>query len=266
MSASIFVSHASADREQVERLVTLLEAHRLPCWVSYRDVPVGDNYQEAITRALRASQALVLVFTGSADSSSEVQKELSLASRYKLPVIPLRLEEIEPGDALAYELATHQWVDLFHNWSAGCEKLLLQLAPLLAADEAVGLTPRVPSAELVAAVASRPGIAPAPLFMPPRPAAAAVKVSTSSAKLLRPEALTVSGDLADDYEIMPGPEGHSLGILKFIVVAVTFGLLLSSSLQQGQLTILQLIFWAILVLGCIRLFGAILRALGPNSA
>src|SRR5437660_8409767 len=151
MSASIFVSHASQDRNHVDRLVTFLEAHHLPCWVSFRDVPVGENYQEAITRALRTAKALILVFTRNANSSSEIQKELSLASRYKLMVIPLRIEDVEPSDALAYELTTHQWVDLFHNWSAGCEKLLTQLVAVLSAASAAGLKPRIPSPALAAA-------------------------------------------------------------------------------------------------------------------
>src|SRR5947209_12347941 len=121
MTAGIFVSYASQDRSQVERLITFLEAHHLRCWVSYRDVGVGENYQEAITRAVRAAKVLMVVFTGNANTSSEILKELSLASRYKVLVIPLRMEPVEPGDALAYELATHQWVDMFRNWSAGCE-------------------------------------------------------------------------------------------------------------------------------------------------
>lgn len=261
MSASIFVSHASADRDHVERLVTFLEAHHLSCWVSYRDVPVGENYQEEITRALRAAKALIVVFTQSANASSEVLKELSLASRYKLLVIPLRLEDVEPCDALAYELATHQWVDLFNNWSAGCEKLLAQLANLLADEETAGLKPSAPSPAMVAVIA-RSGMAPAPLFVPPRhpPGAPAAIVSSfvpSSPTL--PELLTPNDTYYD--QLAPDRGGGSFGLLKFLVVAVSFGLLLSNSLQQGQLTNLQLIFWAILVFGCIRLFGAILRAL-----
>ncbi len=61
-----------------------------------------------------------------------------------------------------------------------------------------------------------------------------------------------------------------MGAMQFIVVAVTFGLLLANSLRQGEPSVLQLIFWAILLIGCVRLFGAILRALfeglGPHSA
>src|ERR1700722_13393110 len=98
MSADIFVSFASADQGHAERIITFLEANRFECWVSYRDVSVGENYQESITRALRASKILIVVISRHANQSDEILKELSLASRYKLVIVPLRLERVEPSD------------------------------------------------------------------------------------------------------------------------------------------------------------------------
>lgn len=62
--------------------------------------------------------ALVLVFSKSANDSDEIKKELSLASRYRIPVMTLRIEDVEPSDAFAYELATRQWIDAFDGWNA----------------------------------------------------------------------------------------------------------------------------------------------------
>ena len=44
-----------------------------------------------------------------------MKKELSLASRYRIPVIALRIEDVEPSDAFAYELSTRQWIDAFFD-------------------------------------------------------------------------------------------------------------------------------------------------------
>src|SRR5260370_21610617 len=206
MSASIFVSYASSDRNQVDRLVTFLEAHHFTCWVSYRDVGVGENYQESITRAVRAAKVLIVVFTRNANASSEVQKELSLASRYKLLVIPLRIEDVEPGDALSYELATHQWVDLFRNWSAGCERLLSQLSCILSAEGAAGTKPRPLSPELAAAVAgrpaapSRPGFA-APRPMPGNPSTAAAAMPAASVATAAAPALPARNSIEPDHAV-----------------------------------------------------------------
>ncbi len=75
MNAPIFISYASPDRSYAERIITFLEAHHLQCWVSYRDVGIGENYQELITRALRAAKVVIVIFTAQANSSLEIQKE-----------------------------------------------------------------------------------------------------------------------------------------------------------------------------------------------
>ena len=59
---------------------------------------------------------MVLVFSEAANNSDEIKKELSLASRYRMPVIALRIEDVEPSDAFAYELSTRQWIDAFDGW------------------------------------------------------------------------------------------------------------------------------------------------------
>ena len=51
-----------------------------------RDVPPGANYQEAIVQSLRTARAVALVFSDAANTSGEIKKELSLASRHHVPV------------------------------------------------------------------------------------------------------------------------------------------------------------------------------------
>ncbi|MGE5562886.1 MAG: TIR domain-containing protein [Bacillota bacterium] len=112
----VFVSYATSDRKQALSVCEAIETRGLKCWISTRDVAPGDNYQEAIVRAIRGASAVVLVFSKAANQSDEIKKELSLASRHRIPVIALRIEEVEPGDAFAYELSTRQWIDAFEGW------------------------------------------------------------------------------------------------------------------------------------------------------
>src|SRR5580700_3294173 len=93
-----------------------LEARGLQCWVSSRDVAGGENYQASIVQAIRNAKVMVLVFTDNANNSDEIKKELALASRNKLMVIPIRVEDVVPNDALEFELATRQWIDFFADW------------------------------------------------------------------------------------------------------------------------------------------------------
>ena len=126
-TAPVFVSYATADRRQALSVCKALERRGTSCWISCRDVPPGENYQEAIVRALRASHAVVLIFSNAANLSGEIKKELSLASRYQKPVIALRIENVEPTDAFAYELSTRQWIDAFAGRDKALDALVRRL-------------------------------------------------------------------------------------------------------------------------------------------
>lgn len=129
-TAPVFVSYATADRKQALSVCRALERRRVRCWISTRDVAPGENYQEAIVRSLRAARAMVLVFSDAANNSDEIKKELSLASRYHIPVMALRIEDVEPSDAFAYELSTRQWIDAFSGWDKSIDSLVRRLSAL----------------------------------------------------------------------------------------------------------------------------------------
>lgn len=120
----VFVSYATADRKEALAVCKAIERRGVKCWISTRDVRPGENYQEAIVRSLRDSRAMVLVFSDAANNSEEIKKELSLASRYRVPVMALRIEDVEPSDAFAYELSTRQWIDAFENWDRSIDALV----------------------------------------------------------------------------------------------------------------------------------------------
>jgi len=126
-SRGVFISHATADRKKAVSVCQGLESRGIACWLSSRDVAPGENYQEAIVQAIRTARALVLLFSDAANSSDEIKKELSLASRYRVPVMALRLEDVEPTDAFAYELSTRQWIDAFGGWDRSIDLLASRL-------------------------------------------------------------------------------------------------------------------------------------------
>jgi hypothetical protein len=123
MDASVFISHSSRDRKIAETLCHALETRGIGCWLSSRDIAPGQNFQEAIVKALRSCRAMLMVFTANANNSDEIKKELALASQNHLAVIPVRVEDVVPTDAFAYEFATRQWVDVFKDWDTSIERL-----------------------------------------------------------------------------------------------------------------------------------------------
>ncbi|HTJ57173.1 MAG TPA: toll/interleukin-1 receptor domain-containing protein [Devosiaceae bacterium] len=146
----VFISFSSRDRQSAEQICQRLEQGGLRCWVSFRDVGPGENYQEAIVSAIQGAKVFVLVFSPNSNDSQEVHKEVSLASFYKSHVIPVRIVDIAPKGALAYELATRQWVDAFSVWDGALEHLVA------AARRASGMS------EPVATAAVQPASQPAP--------------------------------------------------------------------------------------------------------
>lgn len=129
--ARIFISHSSRDRKIVETLCRALESRGLQCWISSRDVAGGDDYQSAIVGAIRNAKIMLIVFTENANNSDEIKRELVLASQNKLVVIPVRIEDVLPNDALAYQFAIRQWIDFLGDWENAIDTLCARVAEIL---------------------------------------------------------------------------------------------------------------------------------------
>jgi tetratricopeptide (TPR) repeat protein len=142
LTRSVFISYATADRKRALSVCKAIEARGAQCWISSRDVEPGENYQEAIVRSIRNARAVVLVFSEAANNSDEIKKELSLASRYRVPVMALRTEDVEPSDAFAYELSTRQWIDAFDGWDRSIDSLIGRIGQISEAGP-VPVTPAV---------------------------------------------------------------------------------------------------------------------------
>jgi WD40 repeat protein len=169
MTAQVFISHSSKDKQLAETLCRALEERNIACWVSYRDIEPGEDFAGAIVRAIRGCKVMVLIFSNNANSSNEITKELALASQNKLVVIPARVEDVSPSDALAYQLATSQWVDVLPpNWDDAVERIARQIRAIASAKpEAL---PPATSVEEVAPAA--PPVEPPTIVAPPTAPAA----------------------------------------------------------------------------------------------
>jgi hypothetical protein len=178
--STIFISHSSKDQTVARTLCAALENRGLTCWIASRDVGAGENFQESIVTAIRSAKVMVLVFSENANNSSEIKKELALASQHKVAVIPARVEDVAPVAALAYELATRQWINLFDDWETEIETLcdrVRQIVPPAASATSRSQPAAQPSTQPVGETAS-----------PPAGAAAAAKPAAPA----KPKAIRVA--------------------------------------------------------------------------
>jgi hypothetical protein len=107
----VFVSYCSRDKPVTDAVVSRLEQAGIRCWVAPRDVIPGRVFAEAIVRAIETTRLMVVVFSGEANQSHHVLREVERAVANNVVIIPFRIETIEPSAALAYYLASEHWLD-----------------------------------------------------------------------------------------------------------------------------------------------------------
>jgi hypothetical protein len=89
-----FISHAEEDRESTVRLCDLLKASSISSWVSFRDIPAGAEWSREIERALRSSNAVIVLATPFSTQSSYVRAEVEYALYEQRTVVPVTLGNV----------------------------------------------------------------------------------------------------------------------------------------------------------------------------
>lgn len=111
MAHDVFVSYSSKDKAVADATCALLEGKGIRCWVAPRDITPGADWGESIVDAIAASRAFVLLLSANANESPQVKREVERAVHASLPIIPVRLENVQPAKALEYFLSTPHWLD-----------------------------------------------------------------------------------------------------------------------------------------------------------
>ncbi len=184
MAHDVFVSYSNQDKPTADAIVASLEANGIRCWVAPRDILPGADWGASIVEAIEKSGAMVLVFSGHANTSGQIKREVDQAVTAGIPIIPFRIEEVLPNKELRYYLSTPHWLDA---WTLPLEqhlhKLIDSIKALLSERlegfDAARREPGLKSSPEAAVVSPAPGAAEQPPAAEAPPAAAA-----------RPEAAT----------------------------------------------------------------------------
>src|SRR3954471_7032473 len=87
MRGGAFVCHAARDAGTAQRVVAVLEAAGVPCWIAPRDIEPGESWSSAIVDGLEAAPAVVLVFSAATNDSPHVTRELETAVHRRIPIV-----------------------------------------------------------------------------------------------------------------------------------------------------------------------------------
>jgi hypothetical protein len=128
----VFISYAASDKAVADAVCTALESESIRCWIAPRDVLPGQSFARALVNAIHEARVFVLVFSSATNNSQQVERELDRAASSRLPILPLRVEDVLPRESIEYYLAGQHWLDaLTPPLADHLERLTVAIAALL---------------------------------------------------------------------------------------------------------------------------------------
>ena len=100
MGYQVFISHASQDMPVARELIGALEARGITHFFAPDSIKGGDDYLAKLNEAVRNSEIVVLLLSKYANESTFVGREIAMASRYGIPVYPIKIENVEYSPSL----------------------------------------------------------------------------------------------------------------------------------------------------------------------
>jgi len=133
----VFISHSSEDAAVADKVCRALESDGLATWICSRDIQPGQTWAGAITEGLERSGVFVLLFTANANRSDHVLREIDLAVKQKVPLLPVRLDHTPLNRDIEYYINVAHWIaapdgriePLLDRITAGCRRLVAGSPP-----------------------------------------------------------------------------------------------------------------------------------------
>lgn len=144
MPHDVFISYSSSDRAVAAQVCSTLESDGTRCWIAPRDILPGKPYSGVITEAISASRIMVVIFSGEANRSNQLVREVERAVHNGTVIIPLRLEEVKPSKNMEYFLSMPQWLDAIAEPRDPAFQELSRTVRQILASHAVSPLPPVP--------------------------------------------------------------------------------------------------------------------------
>ena len=110
-----FISYATRDLEAVMSVVQQLEQNGLRCWLAPRDMRPGVEYGTEIINGIKSSKCMVTFLSEASIKSRHVRAEVERAVDGHKTIYPVRLEDVELGEALEFFLSIRQSIDIFDD-------------------------------------------------------------------------------------------------------------------------------------------------------
>jgi hypothetical protein len=125
----LFVSHVAENRASAMEIVDELERRGTRCWIAPRDVRPGEPFDDEIAEAIETSRAMLLIFSDLCNDSQYIRREVTVAGESHKPVIPFRIEDVQPRKGLRVRLSDLHWIDGFTSRERAIDELVKKFPP-----------------------------------------------------------------------------------------------------------------------------------------
>ena len=111
----VMVSYSSQDRDRVMQFVQKLRSAGVPVWIDFGGIDGAQHWGEEIVNAIEACKIVLLMVSRTSMQSTNIAKEVSLASDGGKHFLPLYLEPATIPRSMQYPLAGIQHLKLYEG-------------------------------------------------------------------------------------------------------------------------------------------------------
>lgn len=144
MAHDVFISYSSKDKEAANAVCARLESEGINCWIAPRDIPPSARYAQAIIEGINRSRLMIFIFSSRTTESDHIESEIDRAYNKRIPIIPLRIEDVPLTGSFEYYLSTAQWFDALPPLEKNLERLPGVVRRLLDKDGQIAPAPPPP--------------------------------------------------------------------------------------------------------------------------
>jgi hypothetical protein len=111
MAHEVFISYSSQDKAIADAVTARLESHKIRCWIAPRDILPGQPYAASLIDAIQKAKVFVLILSSKSNQSKHVMREVSEAVETGIPIIPFRIDDVQPSTEMRYYIKSLHWLD-----------------------------------------------------------------------------------------------------------------------------------------------------------
>lgn len=112
----IFISYSTKDKQIANAICHYLEENGVACWIDHRELMSGQIWTGEIVKAIKKSEAMVLVYSANSNASTQVAAEVNLAFSKGKTIIPFLVDETPMKDNIEYCLAQMHWLVAYPDY------------------------------------------------------------------------------------------------------------------------------------------------------